>query len=302
MNKPSNRLQIVPETLFSEADFQILTQKLLRLLAKQTEKYTMGESSSITVDTAQELMASLWYTLTLATEETHTPYDSLLMEDLSEVLKQGQRLLQGKLMQTKRLWEVVCRTAPEIQNAYYLDTLRGIGDYLKHYDFVFFAHQRPPCIDYPLMMPVSESLQGITYTKQYLKHLLTENLIFRTVDQKAAIAILQMVAPDYRDHYLNLCEQPLTNAIGLSLLGKDGRILRFSHDEQLQLEAKLRYVRNERLQNLLDEAVLVLCKALNVRDDWTRDYLCFCADSLRPRLKAAADAGNISGVFLTDDK
>lgn len=302
MNEPSNQLQIVPEMSFSEEDFQILTKRLLGLLAKQTEKYTMGESSSITVDTAQELMASLWYTLTLATEEAHTTYNSLLTEDLSEVLKQGQRVLQGKLMQTKHLWEVVCHTAPEVQNAYYLDTLRGIGDYLKHYDFVFFAHQRPPCIDYPLMMPVSESLQGITYTKQYLKHLLTENLIFRAFDQKAVLAILQMVAPDYQEHYLNLCEQPLTNAIGLSLLGKDGRALQVGHDEQLQLEAKLQYVKNKRLQNLLDEAVLVFCKALNVRDAWTKDYLCFCADTLRPRLKAAADAGNISGVFLTDDK
>lgn len=298
MTEYTNHAQIVPTTLFSEAEFQVLMQKLLALLAKQTEKYTMGESSSVTVDTAQELMASLWYTLTLALDENHTPYDSLLTGDLSAILKHGQTILQGKLVQTKRLWEVVCRTAPEIPNAYYLDTLRGIGDYLKHYDFVFFAHQRPPCIDYPLLMPVSESLQGITYTKQYLKHLLTENLIFRTFDQKTVVTILQRVAPDYQEYYLNLCEQPLTNALGLSLLGEDGRILRFSSNQQMQLETKLRYVRTEKLRGLLDDAVLVLCKTLCVKDDWTKDYLLFFADILRPRLKAAADAGNASCVFL----
>lgn len=298
MTEYTNHAQIVPTTLFSEAEFQVLMQRLLALLAKQTEKYTMGESSSVTVDTAQELMASLWYTLTLALDESHTPYDSLLTGDLSAILKQGQTILQGKLVQTKRLWEVVCRTAPEIPNAYYLDTLRGIGDYLKHYDFVFFAHQRPPCIDYPLLMPVSESLQGITYTKQYLKHLLTENLIFRTFDQKTVVTILQRVAPDYQEYYLNLCEQPLTNALGLSLLGEDGRILRFSSDQQMQLETKLRYVRTEKLQGLLEDAVLVLCKTLCVKDDWTKEYLLFFADILRPRLKSAADAGNTSCVFL----
>lgn len=302
MTEYTNHAQIVPTVLFSEAEFQVLMQKLLALLAKQTEKYTMGESSSVTVDTAQELIASLWYTLTLALDENHTPYDSLLTGDLSAILKHGQTILQGKLVQTKRLWEVVCRTAPEIPNAYYLDTLRGIGDYLKHYDFVFFAHQRPPCIDYPLLMPVSESLQGITYTKQYLKHLLTENLIFRTFDQKTVVTILQRVAPDYQEYYLNLCEQPLTNALGLSLLGEDGRILRFSSDQQMQLETKLRYVRTEKLQSLLEDAVLMLCKTLCVKDDWTKDYVLFFADILRPRLKAAADAGNASCVFLTDEK
>ena len=298
MTEYTNHAQIVPTTLFSEAEFQVLMQRLLALLAKQTEKYTMGESSSVTVDTAQDLMASLWYTLTLALDESHTPYDSLLTGDLSAILKQGQTILQGKLVQTKRLWEVVCRTAPGIPNAYYLDTLRGIGNYLKHYDFVFFAHQRPPCIDYPLLMPVSESLQGITYTKQYLKHLLTENLIFRTFDQKTVVTILQRVAPDYQEYYLNLCEQPLTNALGLSLLGEDGRILRFSSDQQMQLETKLRYVRTEKLQSLLEDAVLVLCKTLCVKDDWTKDYLHFFADILRPRLKAAADAENLTNVFI----
>lgn len=298
MTEYTNHAQIVPTTLFSEAEFQVLMQRLLALLAKQTERYTMGESSSVTVDTAQDLMASLWYTLTLALDESHTPYDSLLTGDLSAILKQGQTILQGKLVQTKRLWEVVCCTAPEIPNAYYLDTLRGIGDYLKHYDFVFFAHQRPPCIDYPLLMPVSESLQGVTYTKQYLKHLLTENLIFRTFDQKTVVTILQRVAPDYQEYYLNLCEQPLTNALGLSLLGEDGRILRLSSDQQRQLETKLRYVRTEKLQSLLEDAVLVLCKTLCVKDDWTKDYLHFFADILRPRLKSAADAGNASCVFL----
>lgn len=52
--------------------------RLAALLAWQTEKYTKGESSSVTVETAQELMASLRYTLAIAAEEMHIPWERLL--------------------------------------------------------------------------------------------------------------------------------------------------------------------------------------------------------------------------------
>ena len=41
----------------------ILKVRLLELLAKRTDKYTMGESSSVKVETAQELLNSICYTL-----------------------------------------------------------------------------------------------------------------------------------------------------------------------------------------------------------------------------------------------
>ena len=90
--------------------------RLLSLLAGQTERYTVGESTSVTVETAQELLASFWHTLTVAMDESHTPYTRLLTDDLLPVVKRGQTILQDRLAKTKRLWEGVCQTAPGIQN------------------------------------------------------------------------------------------------------------------------------------------------------------------------------------------
>lgn len=83
--------ELIPINLFSEADTQLLMSRLWSLLAKQTERYTMGESTSVTVETAQELLASLWHTLTVAMDETNTPYTRLLTDDLLPVVKQGRR-------------------------------------------------------------------------------------------------------------------------------------------------------------------------------------------------------------------
>ena len=217
-----------------------LTYRLMALLAKQAERYTAGESSSIAADTAQELLESLQYTLFVAAGETDGN-ERLLNVDLTDLTELGREKLRQGLEHTKRLWEAVCRTAPDIENLYYADTLRGIGDYLKRYDLIFFAHMKPPCIDYPLLSPVDESLQGITYTREYLRRLLAENLLLSRLDAKAVQRVLRAMGMNKNDAYLNLCEQPLTNAVGLSLLKKDVRKIGINDAERKKITGLLIY-------------------------------------------------------------
>ncbi len=84
--------------------------RLVALLAWQTRKYTKGESSSVTVETAQELLASLRYTLAIAAEEKHIPRERLLTEELPPLIRQGQELLQGRLERAPE--RLLCRHAP----------------------------------------------------------------------------------------------------------------------------------------------------------------------------------------------
>ena len=72
--------------------------RLAALLAWQTRKYTKGESTSVTVETARELLASLRYTIAVVTEETHIPQERLLTEELPPLIRQGQKLLLEKVL------------------------------------------------------------------------------------------------------------------------------------------------------------------------------------------------------------
>lgn len=173
--------ELMQSPALSIEETRIFAARLAALLAWQTEKYTKGESSSVTVETAQELLASLRYTLAIAAEEMHIPWERLLTEELPPLIRRGQELLQGRLERAKQLWAAAGRTAPGLRNVYYADTLRGIGDYFKRYDLYFFAHMKPPCIDYPLLVAADEALQGLDFTEEYLKRMLTENLILSRV-------------------------------------------------------------------------------------------------------------------------
>ena len=287
--------ELTQSPVFSAEGAQTFDARLISLLAWQTEKYTKGESSSVTVETAQELLASLRYTLAIAAEEMHIPWERLLTEEL---IRRGQELLQGRLERAKQLWAAAGRTAPGLRNVYYADTLRGIGDYFKRYDLYFFAHMKPPCIDYPLLVAADEALQGLDFTEEYLKRMLTENLILSRFDGGAVGALLRTVHGGIEEAYLNLCEQPLTNALGLTLLGKDVRSLSTGKAEQEGLLYLLRSRTREQRRQLLRGAAIKLCGELQISDAWSRGYVTAFAESLLPRLGAALSAEDLSNIFI----
>ena len=295
-------MELIPGNLFSGDDLQILLPRLWTLLGKQTERYTSGDSTSVTVETAQELLASLWYTITLAMDETRTPYDRLLSDELMPFVKQGQTILQDKLEAAKRLCEMVCRTASEIQNFYFTDTLRGIGDYLKHYDLYYFAHRKPLCIDYPLLNAPSETMHGLTYTEQYLKCMLAENLLIHGFEKDAAICVLQTVAPDFQEHYLNLCEQSITNALGLAIIRKNVRTLHLGHEEQLEILEVMQNRSYEKQREFLHIAALSICDQMEITDKWIIDYVTSFSDTLLPRIEAALECMDLSNIFIPSCK
>ena len=200
------------------------------------------------------------------------------------------------------MWEAVCRTAPEIQNFYYADTLRGIGDYLRRYDLCYFAHRKPLCIDYPLLNAPSETMHGLTYTEQYLKCMLAENLLIHGFEKNAVICVLQTVAPNYQEYYLNLCEQSITNVLGLAIIRKNVRTLHLGHEEQAEILEMMQNRSSEKQRELLHVAALSICDQMDITDKWIMDYVTSFSDTLLPRIEAALERVDLSHIFITSCK
>ncbi len=291
-------MELIPENIFSENDLQILLPRLCELMRKQTEWYTLGDSTSVTVETAQRLLSSLWYTITTALDETGTPYNRLLSDELLPLVSQGQAILREKLKAAKRLWKAVCRTSPEIQNFYYTNTLHGIRDYLEKYDPYYYAHKKPSFIDYPLLNAPSDEIQGITYTEQYLWRMLAENTLIHGFEQDAVVSVLQTVTPEYQDYYLNLCEQPLTNALGLALTGGNVRTLHPGYEEYTKIKEVIHNRSGEKLRESLQLAVITLCEQMRITDKWIIDYVTVYSETLLPRIEAASEEMDLSNIFI----
>lgn len=152
---------------FSEVETRRFLEKLWQLLARQTERYTMGDSTSVPTETAQELLASICYALQFEMAQSGRTSRELLKSDLYAAFKDGQAHLRAKVAETKRLWEFACA-----QTQVDADTLRWIGCFFRRYDLYFFAHQTPWDMGYPLQLGAAERLKGIFYVEAYLREML----------------------------------------------------------------------------------------------------------------------------------
>ena len=283
------------EAPLSADEERLLQARLWALLGRQAALYTMGDSSSVPEQTARELAASLRYTLDKALEAERLPERALLSCDLAGLVRRGQAVLQEQTEQARALWLCVCRGAPEPDSEYRRRTLDGLGQYFRRYDLRFFAHRVPCSVDYPLLLPVPETLPGVDWVVQYLRQLRLENELQRRLGAEAVLRVLEAVYGDPGRDWLNLCEQPLVNAIGRALLHRPAGTLEITPADRAAL---LRVLPRGSAAQAAEAAARAVGEELGCTPALRR-YLASCAGLLSPRLAAAAEHGELSHVFVS---
>lgn len=282
----------------SDGDALVVQKKLLRLLEKQTNRYTGGDSSSVRAETARELLASVLFTLDFYLCGSGNGPALLVSTDPEELLARGQQAIEDALAQFDRLYAAACLGAPEIENIAFRDTLRSLGAFRRRYDRRLFAHAIPCDIDYPLCRPVPETLAGVAYVNEYLRRIVVENDFLRRFPKAAVIGLLESYCPDYRGLLINLFEPVAVNALGRSLLGLDPRPLEITDAARAEIAEKLDPLTAGARRAALSAAAGRLGRTLGSPDAGAREYLARTADDLCPRLETARDAGGLSGIFL----
>jgi hypothetical protein len=294
-----------PLDSFSDApmvpeDAAALEAKLWKLMGEQTERYTMGDSSSVRVELAEGLLRSVCYTLRVCMEEGDcTLSDILGKEDLLPFLRRGWCLIEKKVEIGKKMLLLAVQTSPKSGSISYRDTINGLGNFFKRYDLRFFAHEIPADIDYPLCRPVPDGLSGICYINEYLRCLIIENRFMGCFDTDTAKSLLKRFCPDYRKLLINLYEPLAANAIGSALIDSDVRGLYITMEDVRMLNKLLSGKTNEQMEALLENAAKRVCALLDIQDNFSQNYLCQTAVDLRPRIGAALASGNLDGVFIT---
>ena len=285
------------ETL-SEAEEQNIQAKLFALLARRTELYTMGEHSSVRIETAQELLQSVMFCLNLYLKQSGYKRKLLAQADLEELFKLGQGVIEEQLELGKKLYQLACSSAPGIENISYRDTLCSIRGFFKHYDYRFFAHRIPCDIDYQLCNPVQESLQGVEYIDQYLGRLIIENSFVGKFEKGIAERLLTSYCSDYRGLLINLYAPLAANAVGLALLRKDVRSLNITEADGERLVKLFEPLSVTPAKKALSDAADRVCAELKINDASSVRYLRKTAEELFPRIEAALPHGKLDGIFV----
>lgn len=280
----------------------LLQQKLLSLLARQTARYTAGDSSSVPVETAERLLRSICFTLQIQPESCSGEYRALLNQDLGVLLVRGMEQLQQKLEDGQALWTALVTHLPLVTNIALNDTLQSIGTFWKRYDLRFFAQEIPCDIDYQLARPVPETLLGIDYINRYLQHLAMESDFLHHFRKEALVPLLRAYTPDYYGLLINLYEPAAANAVGLALLGQRPDELDIPPDARGELEELFAHKTMQEIRETLAAGARQLADMLAIQSPMAREYLRDCAKDLAPRIATTRDHGGLSGIFLSARK
>ena len=172
------------------------------------------------------------------------------------------------------------------------------GDAVEHTAFGKGTVLSVKSMDYQLSQPVSETLQGVDYVNDWLRRLCLEQDFLRRFDPSSARAVVARSCPDYRRLLINLFEPVAVNALGLALQGEDPRILSVSPSLRRKLETQFAPLTEAESNAALSAGAESLCAGLGIQNQQATRYLNGLALGLRPRLRAALDAGTLEYVFL----
>ncbi|MDD6175139.1 MAG: DUF6179 domain-containing protein [Firmicutes bacterium] len=289
------------EPLLSENELKAAEHLLFQLLTELSDQYTAGRSSSVPVETAQELLHSLCFTLQIDPENWALCPGSVraLLQDPAQALQRGRDRIRRQLDRGRELWQSCCLTAPQIDNLSYRDTLKSIDQFWRRYQFSFFAHQIPCDIDYQLCLPVPERLQGVDYIAEYLYRLLLENEFLSKFNASCVISLLRAFCLDYRGLLINLYEPAAANAIGLTVCGDDPFSLNVSAHDRDRLQLQLEALSNSAQERLLDSSTEKLASQLQLQLPGAKEYLRQTAARLLPRIRTALQHQTLNGIFLS---
>lgn len=294
---PVSSRELAGGTLTGE-DIRKIQNKLWSLLGERTERYTMGDSTSVTIETAEELLKSICFTIALCPGARGSlPSLFLETEDIQTLLKAGWLELEARMEAGKNLFREVVRSAPRIDSLSYRDTLAGIGTFFEKYDYRFFAHRIPCEIDYQLCHAVPDELQGIEYINEYLKRLFTENRFCNCFEGGTVVSLLKRCCPDYERLLINLFEPVAINVIGLAISGGELASLNITTYDRRKLEDYFRASSKADATGELRAAADQVCSELGIGDAFSKEYLRRTAADLYPRIAAALPAGGLDGIF-----
>lgn len=308
--------------ILTDEEIMSIQSRLWALLGKRTGLYTVGDSSSVPIETAEELFRSICFTIGLmlkSTFDTNSIVEmgnaggmnvpdavNILLEcnDMEALLKEGQKKIQ-RLVEIGK-WQL-CKakeSALPVDNISYRETIFSIESFFQKYDIQFFAHEIPCSIDYQLCHAVPEDLQGIKYINEYLRRIILENRFCRRFDRGKIIKLLEACCPDYRELLINIYEPVAVNALGIALrydnvtysdvTGLDVT----EEDRKCLLEIFHQWDKRELVQNLSHAAEKV-CNVLHVSNASVLEYLKATAESLCPRILAALSTQHLDGIFVS---
>lgn len=286
--------------LLSDTDLSRIQSELLMLLAERTELWSRGKSSSIPVEKAQELMASILFVVGLKLKSCRIPEQAvelLKSEPLRSLFEDGMKLVRRKTAISRHLQKRITDHLLYTPNVYYRSTIvDGIDGFFKLYRPQLAAHELHITADYPVFTGRPE-LDGIEFIEEYLRRIEKENAFCVCFDPQDIHHLLCGLTQDYRSVPMNLFEPVLLSALGLVLLNRSPRRLDLTEQDIELLYRQFGRNTKQDIKEQLVQAISRLNEEMELPQGSMR-YAAACLPKIALSIQNAVMMETLDKVFL----
>lgn len=262
--------------LLSEEGVQKIQLNCLELLAAKVERYTGGDSSSIPVKSAENIMKSNLYTIGVFLKTFQRPDEAvraLIDQGITNCYERGRNKIEMKLRAAKHLHQEIVKKLPDINNYTFNATIvDGMLGFFKLYNPDFEAYETHITCDYPLCHPIL-GLEGIEFIEKYLKSIYYENMFCNYFSADILHHMLCGYNERYEDLIFNIFEQVLTQAMGCVLVKADILSLYISRSQVEQIYTLLSEKSQEEIETIMLECLGRLTYSLCITDLDLKRYM-----------------------------
>lgn len=294
-------LQAEKMKLLTDTELESIKLQSIQLLAKQTERFTGGSSSSVTVETAQSITMYIFYCIGIFLKglpEIDMGIVKLKQEPLCELYQNGRQIIESQISCAKELLEAVQRSRVHTSNQAYNDTIEeGIASFFSCYDADFTAHYTQASIDYPLSNG-KMNLAGIEYIYSYLYKLLLENQFCQNFSSQSINSVLHSYNNNYESLLVNIFQLVLINALGCILVKKSALKLNIESKDLQYLQQELEALSKEELYMILQGASEQLFIQLDILSKELQEYILLTLQDASVSLKNALENNQLKAVFV----
>lgn len=275
----------------SAPDLLRFASGLRSLLALQTDLYTSYDSTSLSSETAGELLESVSFVIRARLRELGRPL--LPDDDAEKLFREGLQTLDALLLRCKNLYARALLLKGETSTVALDSSLNSIGKFFTIYDSRFFAHMLPCEIDYRPCIPVSEEEAGAEYIEKYLRHIICELGFLRRFSFARRHALLHAWQPGYMVMVTDIFDPVLANALGRIILRCDPRPLCL---DRADIQNIGRLCDGKDIFKIISKAAEELVLLFESSND-EADYILKASAGIALRMKSASDHSRIFTAF-----
>lgn len=297
--------------LLSEFDVEKIQTELIEILHSVCMTACEKGHSSMKTEDAEELAASVMYTLSVILKKSVSPENAverLKNERLEALFIEGRQETVSLLTKARGKWTVICKELFETENDFYISTIKdGIKAFFQNYNYEIAAHKNIITCDYPLYEE-DRALNGAEFIYKYLCDFKCENSFLTKFPSENVHSLMLCLDEDlkkagfpfekgvYKRLPLNIFIYVFACVLALEFSGKDIYSLCLTEKDIKEITDELKNKSYIEAVSFFDSLTEKVCRIISA-DEEMKKYLHKCVRDLASEVTLIKDK-TLTGVFL----